>query len=82
MVRCKLLVLEMDAAERDFAHLIVADAEPGVAGAYQEPVDAAGINQRDDSGIADSADLAPFKVVDPEAQQFGEEQDIVRDHRP
>ena len=51
-----MLVAEVDAVERNGSNLIVTDGEPGPAAAHQKAVDARGMDQRDDGGVADTAD--------------------------
>jgi hypothetical protein len=58
----------------------VADAKPGPTAADQEAVHAGGINQRDNRGVFDQAETAALQIIDPEAQQFGKKEEVVR-HR-
>ena len=80
MIRGELLVFEINAVERDGADLIVADGEPSPAAADQEAVDAGRMNQGNDGGVFDEAEAAALEVIDLEAQQFGEKEEVVR-HR-
>ena len=67
-------------SKADGSDLVVADRQPGIAAAYQVAVDAGRMNQRNDGGVFDDAESAPLQVIDLEAQQFGEVQDLIR-HR-
>ena len=80
MIRRELFVFEVDAVERDGADLIVADGQPGPSAAHQEAVDAGRMDQGNNGGVFDQAEAAALKVIDLEAQQFGEKEEVVR-HR-
>jgi hypothetical protein len=55
----------------------VANGEPGPSATHQVSVDSYRIYKRDQGRIFDHTDPAPLKVVDLEAQQFGEEQHLL-----
>ena len=80
MVGRQDFVAEIDSIQADGANLVVPDREPGPSAADQEAVYSRGMNQGDDGGVAYCADLAALQVMDLEAKQFGEKEDIVR-HR-
>ena len=76
MVRGELLVLEKDSIERDGADLIVAHVEPSPSTANEVTVYAGCIYQRNKRGIFEGADFPALKVIDLEAEKFGEEKKI------
>ncbi len=70
----ELLILEIDALQRDFLDLVVADGEPRPASAYEVAVDADGVDERNQRGVFDTADLAATGVVDVEPHELGAEE--------
>ena len=77
MVRREALVFEMNARGGDRLDLIVTDAKPGRPCAHQKTVQADGINEWDQGGIAQHANIAAFQVIDLNAQQLREIKDLV-----
>ena len=68
----------MDAIGIDGPNLVVANAQPAGAGAYQEAVDTNGVNERDQRGIAERTNEPALQVIDLHAQQFGKVYDFFR----
>src|SRR6476646_5236706 len=81
MVGCELLVFKEDAAKRDRADLIVMDAQPSPAPAYQEAIDSRGVNDRDKRCVFDTADLAPPGIEYREPDEFGAIKHFLGNHR-
>ncbi len=67
--------------ERDGADLVVADGEPGPAAADQKAVHAGGIDQRNQRGVLDPADLQVARIEHTEADEFCAVEHVVRRHR-
>ena len=59
-------------------NLVVADGEPGAAGADQETVHAGLMDQRNQRRVPNPADAPMFQVVDRQVEQFGEVQKCFR----
>ena len=68
----------MQSTERDAAHLIEANGKPRAARAYQKAVNARGVNERNNGGVADAADAPVLQVVNRQAQQFREVEEMFR----
>ena len=76
MIGREVLVGEVNAVERNGGNLVEADAQPGPAAAHQEAVDAGGMNQGNERGIANPADAAVLQVIDRQAHQLGIEEKV------
>ncbi len=78
MIGVEFFVAELDAVEGDVRNLVVTDGKPGTAGADEVAIDAGGVNQGDDGGIANPPDTTMFQVVDRQAEEFREVEEIFR----
>ena len=71
MIGGEALVLEVNTGAGDAFHLVVTDRKPAGTGADEKAVDAHRIDKGDKRGIAQSADMPAFQVVNLEAEEFG-----------
>src|SRR3954468_3950785 len=70
MIGRETLILETNALFRDFFYLVVPNAEPSRAGAYEKSIHAHRINQWHQCRITKRADAPALQVKDFEAQKL------------
>ncbi len=78
MIRSEALVFEVNTAGTDGLDLVISDAQPGGACAYEKAVKADGVNKRDERCIAECSNAAAFQVVHFDAQEFRKVEDLFR----
>jgi hypothetical protein len=67
----------MNAGAGDVLDLIVTDGEPAGTRTDQEAVNADGVYQWHQGGVAESADEAAFEIVNLQANELGEVEEIL-----
>jgi hypothetical protein len=78
VIRVELFVRELDAVQRDGCNLVVTNGEPRRPRAHEITINAGRMNQRHQSGIADTADEALLQVIDRKAEEVREVEEILR----
>ena len=80
MVWVKAFVAELNAIERDAGDLVVANGEPGSAGANEVTIDTSRVNYGNDGSVFNAANQTMLEIVDGKAQEFREVKESFR-HR-
>ncbi len=71
MVGRQVLVAQMQPVKRQGFHLVVAHGEQRESPLIRKRSMRTGVHQWDQRGVTNDTQLAPLKVVDLEAEQFG-----------